>query len=199
MLEIEVKFFIDELGALRDRLLKLGAENCGRFFETNFRYEDQQGSLLKNRFLLRLRKDKKTTLTFKSSPKVSEKRFKIREELEVEVSSFETMNRILEAIGFSRIQIYEKWRETFTLGTTHFCVDTMPYGNFLEIEGKPEKIRLYAGQLRLNWSERILKNYLELFAIIRRKEKFAFSEVTFDNFKTVTFDIRQYLSLFRET
>ena len=155
-LEIEVKFFLHDLKSIRQRIIDLNAQSHGRFFETNLRFEDPGNSLIKNNALLRLRKDKKTTLTFKFNPPEDSTEFKVFNELEVEVGEFTTMNQILEALGYHVAQKYEKWRETFTLGDTHFCLDTMPFGDILEIEGQKKDIRHFSDQLSLNWDERIL-------------------------------------------
>ena len=84
-LEIEVKFFLHDLQSIRQRIIDMNARFHGRCFETNLRFEDPENSLIKNNALLRLRKDKKTTLTYKSNPPEDNKEFKIFKELEVEV------------------------------------------------------------------------------------------------------------------
>ena len=152
------------------------------------------GSELK-KALLRLRQDNKTTLTFKSTPPGRNTQFKILKELEVEVNDFATMGRILEALGFHCDQIYEKWRETLVLKQTRFCLDSMPYGNFLEIEGREEDIKSYAIRLGLHWGKRILLNYLEIFDILKKEMDLDFNDVTFDNFKNRRLDLTAYLSL----
>jgi adenylate cyclase class 2 len=145
---------------------------------------------------LRLRKDKKARLTYKSDPPENSREFKIFNELEVEVSEFTTMNQILESLGFHVAQKYEKWRETFTLGDTHFCLDTMPFGDILEIEGQKKDIRHFSSRLGLTWDERILLNYLEIFDILRNLLNLQFKDITFDNFKGIDVDaakLRHYL------
>jgi adenylate cyclase class 2 len=184
-LEIEVKFYLSEPALIRNRILSIGAESKGRFFEINFRYEDNEKNLIKEKSLLRLRKDSKTTLTFKSQPYEKKEDFKILHELEVEVSDFQTMNSILEALGFHKEQIYEKWREILILENTIFCIDTMPFGNFLEIEGTGPEIMKSAALLGLEWENRILLNYLAIYEKIQKKFHLPFSDVTFENFKAV--------------
>ena len=182
--EVEVKFFIVDIDAIQHRLAELGAESRGRVFENNVRYEDDSRSLIKKKSLLRLRQDKRTMLTFKSTPAADSREFKIFNELEVEVSDFETMDRILTTIGFQAVQRYEKWRETMVLNQTIFCLDTMPYGTFLEIEGQEADIRQYAARLNLNWNERIILNYLEMFEFLKKKRRLDFDDLTFENFQT---------------
>jgi len=194
-LEIEVKFHLPEVDPTRDLILALGATACGRVFETNTRFENGAKSLKDKGILLRLRKDDRNRLTFKSLPAVPDKDFKIHHELEVQVDNFDTCGAILEGLGFHPEQTYEKWRETLTLRDTKLLIDTMPYGVFLEIEGEKSDIRNIADQLRLKWKERIVLNYLEIFEIIRRAEGLVFDDVTFDNFKRTRVDIRQHLPL----
>jgi adenylate cyclase class 2 len=192
-LEIEVKFYLRDIESMQRRILALGAESRGRIFESNVRYEDENSTLIKKKSLLRLRRAAKTTLTFKSSPQVASTQFKVFNELEVAVSDFESMNQILQKLGFHPEQIYEKWRETLRLDQTWFYLDTMPYGTFLEIEGSEKDIRAYAASLGLKWHQRILLNYLEIFEIIRKKQRLKFKDLTFKNFENVRVDAAAYL------
>jgi adenylate cyclase class 2 len=193
-LEIEVKFYLRDIESIQRRILALGAESKGRMFESNVRYEDENSTLIKKKSLLRLRRDAKTTLTFKSSPPVASTQFKVFNELEVVVSDFESMNQILQKLGFHPEQIYEKWRETLILDQTWFFLDTMPYGAFLEIEGSEKDIRTYAANLDLNWHRRILLNYLEIFEIVRQKQSLKFKDLTFKNFENVRVDMAALLA-----
>ena len=194
-LEFEVKFYLPDIQAAHPKIIKLGARSQGRFFERNLRFEDKNKTFKGQKSLLRLRRDHKTTLTFKSRPPEDSDQFKVLRELEVEVSDFAVMNDILEALGLHCEQIYEKWRETLVIANTQFCLDAMPYGNFLEIEGAQEDIRQYAQNLGLQWDKRILANYLEIFVILRKKLDLKFTNVTFDNFKDIEVDIARYLDL----
>jgi adenylate cyclase class 2 len=194
-LEIEVKFYLSDMDAIRDRILELGAVSRGRFFETNLRFDDADNGLLQKKSLLRLRRDTKTILTFKSEPPFKDNQFKILRELEVEVSDFDTMKDILESLGFREEQVYEKWRETLNLNHVSLCLDTMPYGNFLEIEGEKEAIKQLASRIGLQWNKRILLNYLAIFDVIRKKSNLPFYDVTFSNFINIKFDVAKYLDL----
>ncbi|MCP4346792.1 MAG: class IV adenylate cyclase [Desulfobacterales bacterium] len=194
-LEVEVKFYLEEISAVRSRIIETGAENRGKAFETNIRFEDENKTLIQKKSLLRLRKDSAAKLTFKQKYPSEDDQFKVRREYEVEVSDFDVMKYILESLGFQKEQIYEKWRETFVSNGTCFCIDTMPYGNFLEIEGEKEDIKNLAGRIGLKWEKRILLNYLGIFEIIKQKLNLGFSDVTFDNFKDIRVDFSEYLHL----
>ncbi len=194
-LETEIKFYLPDLPSIRQRIMDLGAESRGRFFENNVRFEDALLTLKKKKSLLRLRRDRNTKLTYKSTPPEPDHQFKTMRELEVEVSDFDTMHLILEALGFHREQVYEKWRETLVLNHTQFCLDSMPYGDFLEIEGQKQDIINFAVRLGLRWDRRILLNYLHIFEILQNNLNLNFSDVTFDNFKHVEVDLIDYLDL----
>jgi len=195
-LEIEVKFYLRDIESMQRAILALGAESKGRVFENNVRYEDQNNTLIRKKSLLRLRRDTKTMLTYKSSPPVASTEFKVFNELEVEVSDFETMNRILQNLGLHPEQLYEKWRETLILDQTGFYLDTMPYGTFLEIEGSEEDIRTYAASLGLKWQKRILLNYLEIFQILRQTLRLNFKDLTFKNFENIRVEMAAFLGEF---
>lgn len=183
-LEVEVKFFLPQPERFRERLLAAGAEQVKpRLFERNVCF-DSPGERLRFQFqLLRLRQDDSIRLTFKGPPQeVAETEAKVREELEVEVSHFETTATILERLGFKAQQVYEKYRETFHLGGVEVVLDEMPFGNFVELEGGEEAIRAAAGRLGLDWEQRILDNYLTLMARLKEEHQLDFDDVTFDNF-----------------
>ena len=201
-LEIEVKFYLTDINPLKERLLLLGANLKNNSFEKNIRFENQKNSLYHEKSLLRLRRSDKTTLTFKSEPPKPpeqagrQNEFKILHELEVSVDDFETMQQILEAIGFHPEQVYEKKRKTYVLGNTEICIDTMPFADFIEIEGKKEEIKKTAGLLKLDWNQRILSNYLEIFSVLKQKLTLPFTDITFDNFKDIDVDFDKFSHLF---
>jgi adenylate cyclase class 2 len=181
-IETEVKFHLSDPPDARTRLLALGARSLGRSFERNIRFEDGAKNLIRRKSLLRLREDRKVTLTFKSLPADADPAFKQLIELEVEVADFVAMQRILASLGYHPEQAYEKWRETLTLDRTTFCLDTLPFGDFLEIEGPKQAIVDAVKRLDFKWNKRILLNYLEIFEVIRSRENLPFADITFTNF-----------------
>jgi len=194
-IETEVKFHLTNVEPVRNTIINLGADSKGRVFETNLRYENKNNDLIKSKSLLRLRKDTKTTLTFKSGLESEDNEFKSLRELEVEVSDFNKMKLILEAMGFHKEQIYEKYRETLILNGTTLCIDAMPFGNFLEIEGEKQAIAGLAKKIGLDWSKRSILNYLELFERLKKELDLPFSDVTFANFEQIEIDFKKHLHL----
>lgn len=183
MIETEVKFLLDDPESMRLELAKIGGASIGNYFEKNQRYDDTESSLLKKKCLLRLRSDKSFTLTFKKTPQLTNPEFKINHEYEVEVSDIGVMEIILNEIGFSCVQTYEKMRETFIFPDAKILVDMMPYASFAEIEGSEESIKEYSDILGFDWNQRITLNYLEIFENIASRLNLQFKDVTFDNFR----------------
>jgi adenylate cyclase class 2 len=202
-LEIEIKFYFPDLSRIRRVIADLRGVPSGKAFETNIRYDDRRNSLYLKGQLLRLRKSgRDNILTHKIKPGKADRRFKVFRELEIRVDDFETTAEMLRSLGFQPQQVYEKWREAFDLGGAHLCLDEMPFGNFLEIEGAPDAIQRAAASLELDWKKRILLNYLEIFSRLQKRLKLPFSDVTFDNFNNCQIDpseIQSQLeSIFRE-
>lgn len=198
--EIEVKFYIAAPETIRRQLNALGASFTDRCAESNVRFEDADRSLIRKNALLRLRQtDSTCVLTYKGEPPEASEApagFKTYREWEVTVDDFDAMCRILGAIGFAPAQRYEKIRETYTMGGATVCIDHMPYGDFLEIEGSPDAIRRVAEQMGLDWNERILENYLAIFDRLKAECHLDFHDVTFENFKTVELDFSRYAARF---
>jgi adenylate cyclase, class 2 len=193
MIETEVKFHLPDPAAVRNRLLALGAGSLGRCCERNLRLDDPDRRLARARSLLRLRQDRACTLTFKSVAPEADPAFKQMVELEVQVSDFARMRALLAALGFQPVQTYEKWRESFRLDDTTFCLDELPYGHFLEIEGRREAIVAFGNRLGLQWEKRILLTYLDIFERLRRRYSLPFEDPTFERFKGLSVDLTPLL------
>lgn len=192
-LEIEVKFHLNQPETLVQRLIELGANSKPEIFERNLRFEDPGHTLKAGNKLLRLRRDDTCRLTFKSKPSPIKTECKVYRELEVTVSDFDAMQGILNGLGFQAVQTYEKRRRTFSWEEVELCIDTMPYGTFLEIEGAEADIKAAAARLNLPWEKRILANYLAIFELLRSRHHLPFRDVTFSNFKQYPTDITPLL------
>jgi adenylate cyclase class 2 len=123
------------------RLPDIGARRKREEFEENTLYAGE--ALDMGRSVLRLRRvDKRSSaiLTYKERfPARSD--IKQQREDETRVDDPDAMELILEALGFTPGLIYEKRRETWTLGKTEIVIDELPFGLFMEIEGAEQDIR----------------------------------------------------------
>lgn len=190
-LEVEVKFLVEDLPQLRERLLTAGAIlHKARVYERNVRFDTADEALLGRWELLRLRQDTAVRLTFKGpAPTAQPSEAKVREELEVEVSDFDTMSLIIQRLGLRPLQIYEKYRETFQFDGVEVVLDELPYGNFVELEGSEKGIKKVAFLLGLDWRKRILLNYLGLMAQLKNHHQLPFNDLTFANFNGLSVSI----------
>lgn len=183
-LEIEVKFLVSDMKNMRRRLIEAGAQQAKpRIHERNVRFDDGQQGLLRKGQLLRLRQDDGARLTFKGmAQNAAQSEAKVREELEITVDDFKTAAAILRRLGYQPLQVYEKYRETFTLDSVEVVLDELPFGDFVELEGDEAQIRAAAQRLSLPWEQRILDNYLLLMERARAYYDLPFRDLTFENF-----------------
>ena len=121
------------------RLPQIGAKRSGEEFEENTLYAGEALDLARS--VLRLRRvGKRAILTYKERfPTRSD--IKHQREDETAVADANAMELILEALGFTAALVYEKRRETWTLGKTEIVIDELPFGLFMEIEGTEQDIR----------------------------------------------------------
>ena len=185
-LEIEAKFFIHNLKALREKLESFNALLIQeRIHEFNWRFDLADGSLKENFQILRLRKDEKARLTFKE-PECVEEGIPVRPEYEVTVSDLDSAQKMLAALGYGVIQEYEKYRAVYKLGEVLVMLDEMPYGNFCELEAPDSQaIREAAAQLGLKLEYQVRMNYLRLFDELNSNHNLNLSNLTFDEFEGI--------------
>jgi adenylate cyclase class 2 len=157
--EVEVKIVDIDREKVESRLRSLGATRTldGDQVTVFFDFPDNSIAAAKN--LLRLRKTAdKTMLTFKKF--VASKSAKVRDEYEVVVSDFESMQLILESLGLSPTMRMEKHRTSYKL-TGGVEVDIDKYSGeyshipeLLEIEGHDaETVHLHAKLLGFQLEE----------------------------------------------
>lgn len=184
--EVEVKFLVADLPAVRQRLEALGAAVVApRVHERNVRFDTADESLLARESLLRLRQDTRVRLTYKGlAAQDADSEAKVREEIELGVDEFDRMALILSRLGFGAVQTYEKYRETFVWQDVEIVLDEMPFGTFVEIEGPSDAgLKAAARAIGLDWSRRVLANYLALMELARRAFDLPFRDLTFANFE----------------
>jgi adenylate cyclase class 2 len=180
-LEVEIKLKLAE--GDESRLVPLALEMGFRkveddVFENNVVFDTPDRELKKRKMLLRLRqKDECTILTMKRPPgrDLDSDDYKIREEIEVDVSDFENARTIITALGYEVFFIYQKYRTVFRKdtdqGPVELMMDRTPIGHYLEIEGPASQIDSIAGRLGFSKGDYITANYYKLF---RKEHKTGF-------------------------
>ncbi len=191
--ETEIKLLVTDLHAMEKRLQENGAQlKKPRVYERNLRFDNQDGTFVKQGLVLRLRQDDRIRLTYKSAGEVVGDNIISRFEAEVEVSDFDTMRVILEHLGYAPAMVYEKYRTTYELNGAEIVLDEMPYGNFVEIEGEADVIRTLIPQLGLEDKPRFSASYARLFDRVRRYLKLNIHDLTFENFQGVDVPIEAF-------
>jgi len=178
--EVEIKFLVLELAALREKLRAAGFhEQTPRTHEMNVLY-DLPGQALRSRGeLLRIRQyGDKWTLTHKA-PATSGKH-KSRVETETELADGGALERILHVLGLKEIFRYEKYRSEWSDGQGHVVLDETPIGHFAEIEGAPDWIDAMAAKLGIAERDYITKSYGLLFEDWKRRTGSHAEQMTFE-------------------
>lgn len=180
--EIEAKFYINKLSKIEARLQKLEARLIQtRVHEKNLRFDTPDQNLRKEGRVLRLRQDDAARMTYKG-PSEKNEGIMSRTEIEFIVEDFEKARQFLESLGYELVIFYEKHRSTYELDNTHIMLDELPYGNFVEIEGRDNaSIRTMAGKLHIKW-EPVAASYHGLFERVREARKLEPSQLTFAAF-----------------
>lgn len=165
-MELEAKFAVDSLGDIRSRLKSLDAalrKQCR--FERNAVFDTPERDLKARGELLRLRQtDDKVVLTWKRpAGHLAPAGVKAMEEVETLVGDFEAMREVLRGLGYEEALWYEKFREQWNLGQTVVCLDVLPFGEYVEIEGDPPHIAKAADCLGLDMGQAKALTYHDLF------------------------------------
>lgn len=181
--EIEVKFYVTQLGLLEQRLQSLGAERTQpRTMELNLRFDTPEHDLENGFRVLRLRLDTAARMTYKG-PSIGRQGVRVRQEIEFEVSDFDAARSLLQALGYRIIMIYEKYRAVYRLNSVDVALDELPYGRFIELEGPDaETIHAVSDLLQLNWEASAPGSYAMLFEGLRTRLSLPFRDLTFQNF-----------------
>ena len=177
--EIEIKFRVDDVGALARRLRGAGFRQVTRrTHESNTLYDLPGLKLRKRGELLRLRKyGASWLLTHKGKGKVA--RHKTRVETQTGIENGEHLQKILQALGYRPAFRYEKFRAEWSDGKGHVVLDETPIGFFGEIEGPARWIDHTARLLGIGRDSYITDTYAALFYAWKRRTRSRANEMTF--------------------
>ena len=154
MLEVEVKYRIDNANDIRRKLNSLGASLVETVIERDYYFQHPCRDFKATDEALRIRLSKnKCTLTYKG-PRISGKA-KVREELSVELANFKSISAILSRLGFKPIALVVKKREIYSYKDFKISIDEVTdLGTFIEIE--------YTGQVGQENYNQALENIKQL-------------------------------------
>jgi adenylate cyclase class 2 len=184
MQEREIKFYIEDLEKIAERVRLCGAELIRRRTqEHNLRLDIGDHELARQGRLLRIRTDDRVSVTYKANARV-EGGVIARTEIEFNADDARMVQKLFEALGYRVVVTYEKYRSMYKLGDVVVVLDEMPFGNFVEIEAPNNTlIEGVSMMLGLDFSKGMTINYLGLFEALTARMDFDFRDLTFENFK----------------
>jgi adenylate cyclase class 2 len=181
--ETEIKFRVEDLAGLTERLLAAGFTlQTPRSFESNVLYDTPDRRMRARTEILRIRDYAgRCIVTHKRLPDSGpgEDRHKHRIETETEVADADALAGIFLSLGLVAAFRYEKWRTEWAGGEGHCVVDETPIGNFAELEGSAEWIDRAAAQLGVDPAQYITLSYGRLFDLWREEHGSAAQDLTF--------------------
>ncbi len=133
--EIEKKYRLndEQKTEILKALDEIGAEFQGEDFEENILFTNDE--LFARQAVLRLRRiGARTILTFKQKVN-SDSAAKHHIEYETEVADFDEISSIFVSLNYRAALVYEKRRRTWNFRQVEIVLDTLPFGEFMEIEG----------------------------------------------------------------
>jgi adenylate cyclase, class 2 len=164
MKEIEAKVLEIDRAALTARLADIGAEwEFTAPFQAVY-YDAPDGGLRARGEVLRLRREgEEIALTFKRPLPSEDAGVKVREELEVKVSDYDTACRIVEGLGYVPGLAMNKLRTQYRIGAVHLVIDQYVDAfahipEFVEIEA-PSLAELHAVAAQLGFRPEQLLNW----------------------------------------
>lgn len=177
--EVEIKFLVDDLHALEQKLTQIGFRQVTpstHEMNTLFDFADRR---LKNRGeILRIRKyGEQWKITHKA--KSVNGRHKSRVETETSVKDGSALETIFLALGLTPSFRYEKFRAEWTDGHGHVVLDHTPVGDVAEIEGEPAWIDDTARKLGVSHERYLTSSYAELFRQWKERTRSSATNMTF--------------------
>ena len=137
-------------------------------------------------------------ITYKSPLPATDENIMARRELETSIGDYDTMQEILEALGYYPGLFYEKYRTVYILPdypSLQIMLDELPYGNFIEIEGDIDEIKILIDKFELPEENRMHTNYAGLFVAIKEAQQLDVEHVRFADFADIEIDTTIFASL----
>ena len=186
-IETEIKFCVDGLAALAERLQSAGFRlETPRSFESNVLYDTPDRQMRARTEILRIRSYAgRWTLTLKRLPRSGpapdsdDARHKHRIETETGIADGEALAEIFLSLGLVAAFRYEKWRTEWTDGEGHCVVDETPIGDYAELEGPSAWIDRAAARLGVDPAQYVTLSYGRLFEVWRDQHSSSANDLTF--------------------
>jgi adenylate cyclase, class 2 len=183
VIEVELKYNIENLEQLKEKINNLQADLVkNRIYELSVMYDNELEIMQKTDGRIRLRKSG-DEVEFCYKKPITREGIKKEIEYEVNVSNFETLEKIINEMGYFSVSSYERYRTTYKLDNAKITIDEYPFANFLEIEGEDAKILEVSKKLGFNTEKNITDSCDSLFNKWREANNLEYSShMRFEDF-----------------
>src|SRR5687767_11309455 len=166
--EIEIKFALKDRPGLVKKLHEIGAQRLyAETFEDNI-VLDRRGELRTRGALLRVRKFGRYALATFKGPVAFDGNVKKRDEVQTGVESFDLAIQLLHSLGFKPDFRYQQFREVWRVPEVEVVLDRTPIGEYFEIEGPMDVIRVVAEELGMSMDHGLRQTCADLYRQHRR-------------------------------
>ncbi len=172
MNEIELKFAVKSFTGVREKLRKMRARLIWKGAEENFFFDTFRGDLRRKKMNLRLRRwaGHSNTLTLKAPAKSGTKKYKVRNEYQIEINDLRIAAEILQKLGFVEVLHYKKSREHWQFGGAYIELDMVGGEKFVEIESSKKGIDKFAKLFGLDFKKSTTEGYLAILNRLGSKD-----------------------------
>lgn len=163
MIEVELKFKIEDPQELIEKLVKLSAKTSKpRLYELSVMYDNDAGIMQEKDGRIRVRQTG-DEVEFCYKKPLTREGIKKEIEYEVKVSELDDLVKIIKEMGFSETTSYERYRTELLLDEVKVTIDEYPFACFVEMEGEEPKITALSKRLGFKLGENLTASCDTLF------------------------------------
>lgn len=181
--EIEIRILNIDKDKFIKEILSLGATKDSAFLQRRYTYDFNPVD--KHKWIRLRTNGKKTTITIKEV--VDKKSMSGTNELEIEVSSFDKANLLLEELGYHHRNYQENYREIYYLDDVEISIDSWPLiPTYVELESNSEdKINSLLSKLSYNKEDLTTLDVTSIYNDIYNIDILGIKELKFENKEVV--------------
>jgi adenylate cyclase class 2 len=178
-IETELKFQTTDPKKVLSVLLASGAKIISNNKQKTVRFDTTNHDLENKGVFIRVRAEgEENTITLKEKIG-NDETVRQRKETEFKIEDLDKMSYIIEKLGFDYVLIMEKYRIELTYKNSHVCIDEMPFGFYVEIEGEEAEINAITQELGFKPEEKIIVTYWDLFEDWKKEKNIQTDNIVF--------------------
>jgi len=168
--EFELRAKVKNLKEIKKTLKELGLKSPGELLVEDYAFDTKEDYFYKRGVMIRMRSIDGQKHLFAYKGPCEDSSYKVRREIEIEISDPDKLAKILKNIGLNITFEMEKIRETYYIDGGKIELDCYPFlGCFIEIEAPPENIEKIIKKLNIS-REKFNNRSLDYYIDKKRKE-----------------------------